>query len=189
MSQCSFIGKAVHGCMIPFLFALASLQVAQANAESGCFSDEEQAKDRLFFSGAIQLEYVTPPDLTIKVYMISPCGDKEKLTTQRVEANTDGSLKTSVNFSSSSSGFPAIRGEYKIVTIIHPSSPKDLTDSPQDLTEMTFTATHFITESRKGQLTTQAVEGISRKMLPPPVGTQAAEIVEFQYTDTYQYRL
>jgi|GEM_PF-3589464 len=40
MSQCSFICKAIYGSMIPFLFALASLQIAQANAECGsCWND------------------------------------------------------------------------------------------------------------------------------------------------------
>jgi len=119
MSKSSFaIYKVARGWMIPFLFALAFLQVPEANAtsrcESGCHSDECSCP-RLKIKSVLGVESYfqpIPTDIKIEVtpFVVLPCGVIRHGQPQQICLS--GVTQDFFNLNYVERSFPATPGEY-----------------------------------------------------------------------------
>jgi len=143
MSKSSFaIYKVARGWMIPFLFALAFLQVPEANAtsrcESGCDSDE-CSSPRLKIKSVLGVESYFQPITDIKMevtpFVVLPCGVIRHGQPQQICLS--GVTEDFFNLNDVERSFRGTPGEY--ATGVNVSF-----DSVSDIFGITLTLSHSI---------------------------------------------
>jgi len=177
MSKCSFaIYKVMHGYIIPFLFALAFLQLPEANATCACesrYDFDECSSDRLKITGMLSVELFflpRPPGIDIKVtsFVVLPCGVTRYGKPQHISLTNSGYSHFTLNPIQKS--FPGSAGEYIAGVTI---------SSFSRLYAMTFSLSHLVGSSLDEPLI--VIPGSDRFLFDP----LDVENIDFQLINSF----